>query len=390
MVYKRWKGKKIKPGDPNYEKARWWIEYRLKGRRIHQAVPEARTKAQAERAETSEREAIYNRRYNKGTDIGFTTYYKESYLPWLKQKKRTRVVDAESRVKKLKEFFGDRPLREISRRDVERFQSSLRGKKTKRLTSRKGATVNRYIYLLSAIFSRAAVDEIVDFNPCSKFEKEPEARRERYLMPAERTKLMDVLVDDLEYLRSPIEVSLGTGVRKITELLELKIENVNFSGLSVFRPANGRDVEVRPNWLLLADTKGKAPRHRVMPMNVPVRAALHKVIQGRTSGRVFDYGHTGVSASTLRRGFSKACELAEIPFGQTVASGMTWHDLRRTFATELRGRQVHEYDISDLLGHTIQSVTGTYARSTPEALEDAVNKLAEPRGSVIRFKRKAG
>lgn len=47
-------------------------------------------------------------------------------------------------------------------------------------------------------------------------------------------------------------------------------------------------------------------------------------------------------ASTLRRGFSKACELAEIPFGQTVEAGMTWHDLRRTFATELRGRQVHE------------------------------------------------
>jgi hypothetical protein len=45
----------------------------------------------------------------------------------------------------------------------------------------------------------------------------------------------------------------------------------------------------------------------------------------------------------------------------------------------LRGRQVHEYDISDLLGHTIQSVTGTYARSTPDTLEDAVNRLTEPR-----------
>jgi hypothetical protein len=92
MVYKRWKGKKIKPGDPNYDKARWWIEYRLKGRRIHQAVPEARTKAQAERAETSEREAIYNRRYNKGTDIGLTTYYKESYLPWLKAGGKTGAI----------------------------------------------------------------------------------------------------------------------------------------------------------------------------------------------------------------------------------------------------------------------------------------------------------
>ncbi len=138
------------------------------------------------------------------------------------------------------------------------------------------------------------------------------------------------------------------------------------------------------------DTKGKGPRHRVMPMNGLIRAALLEVIPDRTSGRVCDYDHTGVSASTLRSGFTKACERAKIPFGQAVEAGMTWHDLRRTFATELRGRQVHEYDISDLLGHTIQSVTGTYARSTPEALEDAVNKLAEPRGSVIRFKRKAG
>ena len=77
MVYKRWKGKKLKPGDPNYERARWWMEYRLNGRRIHKAISEARTKAQAERAEVSEREAIYNRRYNQGTDIGFTVYYDE-------------------------------------------------------------------------------------------------------------------------------------------------------------------------------------------------------------------------------------------------------------------------------------------------------------------------
>jgi integrase len=86
----------------------------------------------------------------------------------------------------------------------------------------------------------------------------------------------------------------------------------------------------------------------------------------------------------------KACERAGIPFGLTIEGGAICHDLRRTFATELRGRQVHEYDIADLLGHTIQSVRGTYARSTPEALEDAVNRLTEPRGTVIEFKRKAG
>ena len=69
--------------------------------------------------------------------------------------------------------------------------------------------------------------------------------------------------------------------------------------------------------------------------------------------------------------------------------GLIWHDLRRTVATELRARQVHEYDIAGLLGHHTQAVTGTYARSTQDVLEDAVNKLALPRATnVIEFKRR--
>src|SRR5215213_1001873 len=59
-------------------------------------------------------------------------------------------------------------------------------------------------------------------------------------------------------------------------------------------------------------------------------AALQKVIDSRTTGSVFDYKQIGVSASTLRRGFEKACDRARIPFGLTVEGGVLWHDLRRT------------------------------------------------------------
>ena len=44
------------------------------------------------------------------------------------------------------------------------------------------------------------------------------------------------------------------------------------------------------------DTKGKRPRHRLLPMNGPVRAALQKLIDSSTTGSVFDYKQTGVSA----------------------------------------------------------------------------------------------
>src|ERR1041385_801012 len=182
--------------------------------------------------------------------------------------------------------------------------------------------------------------------------------------------------------------SLGTGIRKHTELLKnRKCKLQRPVGVSTSQWTRRRSETELASF---GGHEGEAsPPSRLMPMNGPVRAALQKVIDSRTTGTVFDYKHTGVSASTLRRGFEKACDRARIPFGLTVEGGVIWHDLRRTFATELRGRQVHEYDISDLLGHTIQSVTGTYARSTPEALEDAVNRLTEPRGSVIQFKRKA-
>ena len=80
----------------------------------------------------------------------------------------------------------------------------------------------------------------------------------------------------------------------------------------------------------------------------------------------------------------------EIAFGETVPASIIWHDLRRTFATRLRANGVHEYDISDLLGHSMAGVTRVYARATRTVLEQAVEKLTEPWGQVIEFERRAG
>jgi site-specific recombinase XerD len=70
--------------------------------------------------------------------------------------------------------------------------------------------------------------------------------------------------------------------------------------------------------------------------------------------------------------------------------GIIWYDLRRTFATRLRANGVHEYDISDLLGHSRPGVTRVYARATRVVLEQAVEKLTEPGGQIIEFERRAG
>jgi hypothetical protein len=94
-----------------------------------------------------------------------------------------------------------------------------------------------------------------------------------------------------------------------------------------------------------------------------------------------------VDSETVRSGFASACKKAEITCGQTKAGGITWHDLRHTFATRLRGERVHELDIMQLLGHSSLGVTAGYAHGTRTVIQNAVDKLAEPRGTVVEFAR---
>jgi integrase len=64
------------------------------------------------------------------------------------------------------------------------------------------------------------------------------------------------------------------------------------------------------------------------------------------------------------------------------AKGLTYHDLRHTFATKLRAAGVHEYDIADLLGHSTTSterrdtkVTRGYSHAVPSRLREAVKSI---------------
>jgi len=94
------------------------------------------------------------------------------------------------------------------------------------------------------------------------------------LTPDENSRLRKALTADLEFLRLPIEVSLGTGLRKRIELLRLKGEHINFSARSVFHPIVGGDVEIPPGWLIVVEGKGR--KYGLIPMNSVVRKALQE------------------------------------------------------------------------------------------------------------------
>lgn len=388
-VFKRFKGRRIQPGHKEWSTAKWWMEFSLRGQYVLQSISGARTRAQAERAENSIRETIYNGKYNKGCGTDrFSMFVDKVYLPWAKENKESFSHD-EGRAKVLKEFFENRQLQDITPMRIEKLKTTLLGEETYRHTPRKGSTVNRYLQLLSKIFSMAYDNSLIDANPCRRVRKEKEGgRRERYLTYDEELQLIKALAGGLSYLLPAVVVSLGTGLRK-TEQLSLKVEHINFGNIPVFYPVNGKEVEIQPNWLLVTKSKNKKPR--VLPMNPVVRSTLLNLVhEAAQDVSVFSFARTGISDATIRKGFREACRLAGIPYGQIKPGGLVWHDLRHTFATRLREQGVHELDIMQLMGHSSLSMTASYAHGTPAVIQQAVNGLAEKRGEVVKFGRKVG
>ena len=154
----------------------------------------------------------------------------------------------------------------------------------------------------------------------------------------------------------------------------------------------------RTAWRVAVEWKKRAPE-------ISLDDAAEAVLQMRSTGAlpeeimamqeavgsdlVFSIERNGVSYNAIRGGFETACDNAGIIYGQTKPGGITWHDLRHTFATRLRGQGVHELDIMHLMGHSSVGVTAGYAHATPSVIQSAVNKLAEPRGEVVQFARRA-
>src|SRR6266487_4425319 len=126
----------------------------------------------------------------------------------------------------------------------------------------------------------------------------------------------------------------------------------------------GRDVTIPPGWLLVAKSKNK--ESRAIPMNEEVRKALKTLVTGVPEEQaVFTLERNGVTSGTIKRGFEIACNRAGITYGLTRVGGLTWHGLRHTFATRLRERGTHGFDIKDLMGHKTILVTAGYAHVTP-------------------------
>lgn len=369
-VYKRYKGRRLKLGDPDWDLGTWQVEFTLRGHYLKEAIPEARTKEEAKRAETDMRQAIYDRRFNRvaGTML-LADFVEQVYEEHVKENHRSWKDDMQ-RAGEFKNFFEGWQIGDIKRMHVERWKSDLRKRVTKFGRKMSPSTVNRYLFTASKIFSLAVSDNLVDANPVSSVEKLTEPPpRDRWLSGEEEDLLLPALLEGGEHLAAFGESPLNVGFRA-GELLSRRWVHVNLQAAYV-------DID---------QTKNERPRR--VPLNSRALAILRSLRQGAADHElIFDPLRTGRKRRQMLYKFAAAVQRVGI-------DNFHYHDTRHTFATKLRAAGVHEYDIADLLGHSTTSaerrdtkVTRGYAHGIPSRLREAVESICNL-NNVVEFCRK--
>jgi integrase len=337
---------------------KWQYDFWVDGKRYRGSIPEARVKAQAERAEIKIRDSVYEGTYGKSINAPkLRDFIAETFLPWAKTNKRTWAHD-EFRARPIIEAMGSKSMDEISPILVEKYKRDRRASKTYRGTQRAPSTVNRELELLSKIYSLAIDQGLAIHNPCRKVKRYREDNeRNRYLSDEEETRLLAVLTGLRASLLPLVVLAIHTGMRR-GELLTLRWANVDFARGLIHVMNSHRE-------------QTKSGHSRSIPMNQIAREELLSL--QRESGDteyVFVNRQTGEPRTDVKTGFRSACRDAGV-------NDFRFHDLRHTAATRLGDAGVDTRRIMAILGHRCIQTSARYTHATDGGLRRAMDTLAD-------------
>jgi integrase len=271
----------------------------------------------------------------------------EDMLVYSKANKKSYDDDV-YRTNKLLEEFKEKPAESITPQQFERF-----------LDQRGIAlgTKNRYRAVLKLIYRLGEENGKISTNPARKLRMKKENNiRLRFFDPKEEERLRAVIRRDYPSREVDLDVALNTGVRMSEQY---RIE--------------WQDVDLERRILTVPTSKTGGGRH--IPLNDAAVSAFQSLAkEGGNNRFVFlrTPGHgagRGERVKCPRAWFEDAVEKAGVV-------GVTWHGLRRTFASRLVMRGVDIRTVADLLGHATIQMTMAYAYLAPEHKLQAVQRLA--------------
>jgi integrase len=319
----------------------WTIGYTVGGRRVREAIGSNRQMAAAvlqKRIVLALEERHFDKR-NVGR-VPFSEFaetYMQRCTALLKSAKSER-----DRVQFWVREFGNRPIGQISRAELQDFQAR------KRQTC-KPATVNRIMCRLRHMFNRAVDWELLDQSPMKgiKFLPENNARL-RYLSREECDRLVESCI--APHIRAIVTVALHTGMRS-----------------GEIRSLQWNDLDFDLGFIVIRDSKNGEPRH------VPMDSTVVDLFRNypRTPGSEFVFTNAaGGRLGWVQHAFRKALARAGI-------SDLHFHDLRHTFASAWVQAGGELYALKDILGHKTIAMTQRYAHLSPAYKRAMVERMEQ-------------
>lgn len=356
-VFKRYNRKRVTADDPNWSKGTWYVLKRIKGKpRIYQAIPEARTQKQAEKAELALIAAAFSKQYEReDRTVTFYAFADTTYRDYIEQKnvnKKAKIADLNIFLK----FFGKRKLlSEITVKDCRDLQYRLVNTPTYYGGVRSASTVNRTMSSLSRIFSLACEEELLKRNPMQHVASLDEPPpRQRLLTPEQKNAFWNEVSKDVFMFRI---VMLGVNMPvRCGQILALKKEDCVLAERKVF----------------VITSKGR--KRRPIPLNAAALQILSEMCAEVESGPLITY--KGKPIRSFRTRWRKLLIRAKInKLGGTREENFHFHDLRTEFASELLRHNVNPEIVRRLFDHSSMQITQGYISTEDDILFDAVNTL---------------
>lgn len=255
----------------------------------------------------------------------------------------------------------------VEARDRLRNGTTLRGGK------RSGSTANRYLAVLSHLFTKAKKEwQWVETNPCESVGKLKEGeRRERVLSRDEQARLIEACrASRNPHLECIVEIALSTGMRH-GEILGLTWPDIDLDG----------------GWATLRKTKNKSVRR------VPIMGRALDLLREKSKLRRIDTKlcfpralRPGSETKPIvtRPAFTAALKRAGLDDGEVC-----FHTTRHTACTEMASHGLTPSEIGAVIGHKTLQMVSRYSHVGDEHIRTRLMRVFGADGEAVAGSRKA-
>src|SRR5437667_4083089 len=319
----------------------WCVGFTVEGRRVRETV--GPNKKVAEKVLSLRiTQVLEHRFFPPKRQLGripfnqFAEMYLERVVPLMKSIRTER-----DRVKRWMRQFATRPLGQITRAEIEAWRRE-------RMSKCRPATINRDLSRLRHMLNLAVEWELLEESPMQGIKFLPENNaRTRYLSLEECQRLIASCI--APHIRAIVTVALHTGMR-LGEILNLRWQDLDFSS----------------GFILVRDSKNGQARQ--VGIDSMISTLLRSWPRLSDQDIVFTSVMTGGRIVDIRAGFLNACKRAGI-------TGLHFHDLRHTFASQFVMAGGDLYILKEILGPKSITMTQRYAHLSPTYKIKAIDRM---------------